>query len=313
MSLEEIFKDRVSFKKGIIDGIQIELDQFGLKVFNANIKELEDAHGSEYFSYMRQKTRSLAENEAKINIADANNKGAIGQAQKESETRITTANITSRTIIAENEQKQTVLNSNTQFQLAQIEQETRLKMSRVTQDQEIQKKNLDLERQVEEVRQQKRLEELRASKGTDAQIAYEIVQKETDAEVYKQQKIAEARLYNQLKEAEGITLLANSQKKALEEYAKVFKDDHSLLTYAMMERGLFTEMAEVNAKAINGLNPQITVWNTGAAGEGSDPFGSFRSIFQAIPPVLSTVQAQTGIQPPSWMGTVPQNSGKREK
>jgi flotillin len=287
------------------------LDQFGLKVFNANIKELEDAHGSEYFSYMRQKTRSMAENEAKINIADANNKGAIGQAQKESDTRITTALISSKTIIAENEQKQTVLNSNTQYQLAQIEQETRLKMSRVQQEQDVQKRNLDLERQVEEVRQKKRLEELRAGRGIEAQIQAEIVHKDTDAEVYRQIKTADAELYRKQKEAEGILVIGESQKKALEEYAKVFTDSQALLTYIMMEKGLFTQMGELNAKAIAGLNPNITVWNTGSAGsEGSDPYASMRNIFQAIPPMISTVQSQTGITPPSWMGTVPKKEQK---
>lgn len=35
LTLEKIFNDRVAFKKRIIDAIQMELDQFGLKIFNA--------------------------------------------------------------------------------------------------------------------------------------------------------------------------------------------------------------------------------------------------------------------------------------
>jgi flotillin len=314
MTLEAIFKDRIAFKKNIVDATQVELDQFGLKVFNANIKELEDALGSEYFSYMRQKTRSGAENEAKINIAEANNRGAVGQAEKEANTRVTTASINAKTVIAENEQKQNVLDSNTNLQLAQIEKETQIKLQRVQQEQDISKRNLELEKQVEEVRQKKRLEELRATKGTDAQIAAEVLQKETDANYYKQVKNADADLYQKQKEAEGILILADAQKKALEEYYKVFSDPNTLLNYLMIEKGLFTEMATINAKAIQGLNPNITVWNTGGSGgEGTDPYSSMRNIFQAIPPIISTVQQQTGITPPQFLGRLPQEDEKPKR
>jgi len=315
MTLEQIFKDRVSFKKGIVDACQVELDQFGLKVFNANIKELEDAPGSEYFKYMRQKTRSGAENEAKINVAEADNRGAVGQAEKEANTRMTTASINANAVIAENEQKKNVLESNTLLQLSQIEKETLIKLQRVQQEQDISKRNLELEKQVEEVRQKKRLEELRATKGTDAQIAAEVLQKETDAGYYKQVKNADAVLYQKQKEAEGILILADAQKKALEEYYKVFTDPDVLLNYLMIEKGLFTQMAEINSQAIQGLNPNITVWNTGGSGssDGTDPMASMRNIFQALPPLVTTVQQQTGITPPQWMGTLPQDEKKSKK
>jgi len=49
MEIEEIFNDRDAFKVQIIERVQKELDQFGLIIYNANIKELEDTEGSEYF------------------------------------------------------------------------------------------------------------------------------------------------------------------------------------------------------------------------------------------------------------------------
>jgi len=81
----------------------------------------------------------------------------------------------------------------------------------------------------------------------------------------------------------------------------------------MIEKGLFTEMATINAKAIQDLNPQICVWNTsGAGGEGgSDPYATIRNVFQAMPPILSTVQQQTGITPPQFLGTLPDEKPKR--
>ena len=41
MTMEEIFRHRSIFKKKVIEGVQSELDQFGLRIYNANVKELE--------------------------------------------------------------------------------------------------------------------------------------------------------------------------------------------------------------------------------------------------------------------------------
>lgn len=46
MTMEEIFTEREEFKRKIFRNIQSELDQFGLKIYNANVKELRDAPNS---------------------------------------------------------------------------------------------------------------------------------------------------------------------------------------------------------------------------------------------------------------------------
>ena len=45
--IKAIFDNRDMFKTDIINGVQNELDQFGLAVMNANVKELQDMQGSE--------------------------------------------------------------------------------------------------------------------------------------------------------------------------------------------------------------------------------------------------------------------------
>ncbi|KIW21688.1 uncharacterized protein PV07_12879, partial [Cladophialophora immunda] len=42
MTMEEIFKERQVFKQKVIENVQNELDQFGLRIYNANVKELQD-------------------------------------------------------------------------------------------------------------------------------------------------------------------------------------------------------------------------------------------------------------------------------
>ena len=46
LSIEEIFSDRIKFKSDIKASVQHDFDQFGLFIFNANIKELVDAEGT---------------------------------------------------------------------------------------------------------------------------------------------------------------------------------------------------------------------------------------------------------------------------
>lgn len=78
----------------------------------------------------------------------------------------------------------------------------------------------------------------------------------------------------------------------------------------MLTNGTYEKLANANAAAINGLQPKITVWNTGdSAGTGSsnDGLGAIRNIMQSLPPMLSTINEQTGIAPPSWLAKMGEN------
>jgi flotillin len=72
LTMEEVFKERKFFKEHVMDGINSELKQFGnfilitgMVVYNANVRQMEDTPGSEYFSYLRMKTQEGAINQAK--------------------------------------------------------------------------------------------------------------------------------------------------------------------------------------------------------------------------------------------------------
>ena len=78
MTMEEIFKERQVFKNKVIQNVQSELDQFGLKIYNANVKELQDTAGSEYFKFLSRKAHEGASNQAKVDVANACMMGEIG-------------------------------------------------------------------------------------------------------------------------------------------------------------------------------------------------------------------------------------------
>ena len=78
MTMEEIFKERQVFKTKVIENVQTELNQFGLRIYNANVKELQDTAGSEYFKFLSRKAHEGASNQAKVDVANACMMGEIG-------------------------------------------------------------------------------------------------------------------------------------------------------------------------------------------------------------------------------------------
>ncbi|KAF3349531.1 hypothetical protein VdG2_02377 [Verticillium dahliae VDG2] len=185
MTMEEIFTEREVFKRRIFKNIQSELSQFGLKIYNANVKELRDAPESNYFESLSRKAHEGASNQARIDVAEARLRGNVGEARR--------------------------------------------------------------------------------------------------------------------KEAAGMLAMAEAYGKM----ADAFGGPAGLLQYMMIEKGTYRELADANARAIHGLQPKISVWNTGsqgAGGGGGDASGTetMKNLYQMLPPLMTTINEQTGITLPEW-------------
>lgn len=73
MTMEEIFRGTKEFKQEVFGKVQLELNQFGLLIYNANVKQLVDVPGHEYFSYLGQKTQMEAANQViLLNLCQSN-------------------------------------------------------------------------------------------------------------------------------------------------------------------------------------------------------------------------------------------------
>lgn len=96
---------------------------------------------------------------------------------------------------------------------------------------------------------------------------------------------------------------------AYADLSHAFGGPAGLIQYLMIEKGVFTDLAKANADAVRGLNPKMTIWNTGAKA-GSESSGSsdgsmggvdsIRNMYQMLPPLMSTINEQTGIVLPEW-------------
>ncbi|KXS15524.1 hypothetical protein M427DRAFT_56627 [Gonapodya prolifera JEL478] len=307
MTLEEIFKENRIFKENVIKHVQAELDHFGLIIYNANVKQLQDTPGSEYFSYLRLKTHEGAVNQAKVDVAEAKYRGDVGEKERQGLTRQNVARVEAETVVYENDRKEKVAFAAAQLATKQAEFDRQVRIAQIEADQAAAARRVELQRTVEQRRGETETERLRAEVLAKATVEFE-----------SNVKTADARLYAKSKEAEAVTALFRAQADGIAMLTKAFNGDtHAVLQYLMLERGLFTELAKANAEAIRGLQPKITVWNTGEDGGKGDagPAGAIRDVFKMLPPLLTTVQEQTGVTPPAWlagMGGAPGVNGLAE-
>ncbi|KAF9696546.1 hypothetical protein EKO04_005481 [Ascochyta lentis] len=361
MTMEELFRERKVFKDKVIQSVQSELDQFGLCIYNANVKELQDTPGSEYFAFLSRKAHEGALNQAKVDVADARMKGEVGEAEKQGKTKQEVAKIHAATAVLETERKAEKATADAKLTNKEIEIGNKLNIARINAKREAEQRDAELNTEVEKTRALMTLEQLRATKVVQARIEKESSQQKADGELYAQQRAAEglkfseqaeaeaaayrrlqdaeadfkakereaeasffvekrkaeadyfrrereaqAHLITQQREAEGLSAMA----KAYGEMATVLGGPQGLMQWMMLSNGTYQQLANANAKAIQGLQPKINVWNTGAqGGEGGavDATAPIRNLFQSLPPLLSTIHDQTGMAPPAWLAQMPQS------
>jgi flotillin len=129
-----------------------------------------------------------------------------------------------------------------------------------------------------------------------------------DTTFYARKQTAEAELYAKKKEAEGIVALGQAQGVYVNTLFNALGGNYyALRDYLMIDGGMYQEIAKINAEAIRGLEPKISIWsNGGDSGTGGDAMGGMKEIagvYKMLPPLFKTVHEQTGIVPPAWMGT----------
>lgn len=315
MTIEDIFKDRVVFKETIIDNVQKELDQFGLKIFNANIKELEDAKGSEYFQFMRQKTRSEAEGKAIIDTSEARKKADIGKKEREIISRMEIAKFEAQAVEVENLSKQNIANSCADLNIVAADAEKRTNIAKIEAEKAALKREAELQKEVEEKNILQEIERLRALNMSKAHVDAEILIrnaegvreskiKESEGDKESMINIANARLYEGQKEAEVILAKYQAQADGLNNLVSSFNGDADMLVkYLMLDKGVLSQLIDGAAKAIKDSNPKITVtnWNTSSDGKNDDPTATIRNLGQMMPPLLDTIYKQTGMRPADWL------------
>lgn len=314
MTMEEIFSDRKSFKDKIIKNVQEELKQFGLLIYNANIKELQDAPESKYFGFLMQKRLSQAENTAKVDVAEAKKNGDVGAKHRETETRQKVSIFESDTVKLENERRQEIAKSQAELKIVENEAFRKTMLSEIEAVNATKMRQAELETSVENKRILAETEKIRASTFSKAQVQSEIMTKEAEGKANAVIKEAEgnatamklnadAHFYAKNKEAEAVLSMYSAQAQGIERLVESFNNNpEDLIKYIMIKEGVYVDLAKTNANAIQGLNPKITIWSTGENSKNSENYTKpIADLLKMIPPLFSTISDQSGMQVPKWL------------
>ncbi|KAL6883289.1 hypothetical protein ACP4OV_010703 [Aristida adscensionis] len=371
MTMEEIFQGTKNFKQAVFENVQLELNQFGLYIYNANVKQLVDVPGQEYFSYLGQKTQQGAMNQAKVDVAEARMKGAVGAKEREGTTLQKAAEVDSQTKVFkvrqeaigikeqakveaevkvfQNEREAAIAAARAELATKKAALDKQTKVAEVEASKAVAIREAELQMEVERKNALRLTEKLRAEQLTKATVQYDTQVQDSNAALYSRQKAAEARLYEEVKAAEARKAQAEAQffeQKMLEDgklYSKQKEAEsvsvvgkakaeyvasmlqalggnyHALRDFLMIDGGLYQEMARINAGAVSGMQPKISIWSNGGAdaggaaagcgeaGAGSGALQQVAGVYKMLPPLLSTVHEQTGMLPPAWMGALPKD------
>lgn len=309
LSIEELFKSRKAFLDTVVPLIQGELAPLGLKLYNMNLKELQDTPDTAYFKQLMQKTYENAVNQARIDVAEAKMRGEIGEKERTAKTAQEIARLDADQIAFENHRRMAIAESNTQREIKETEYNQRVRLTKIETEQAAQMKEAELNAELEKKRAMLNVEKIRAAELARTTVEAEKIKAIADARAYEVGKASDMKQYEVEKQAEGLKKLYLAQSEGIDTIVQAFKDPSLGLQFLMMEKGVFRELAQENAKAIQGLQPNITVWNTGDGGS-SDPGKAIRDIFQVLPPLLGTIKDQTGISPPAWLAQMGNTEGK---
>jgi flotillin len=218
LSIEEINKDREKFMSLINENVTEEINKIGLTLINVNIRDITDASG--YIDAIGQRAAAEAINRAKVEVAEQEREGSVGEAVAIRERNVRVAEEKAKAA-----QGQKAAEQDERVRVAQLEATAMTGEAQSRRDQEI----AIAERQAETVAAAKRAEQLqrvqvaeaeaRAVEGenaSSAQIAeYNAKLAEVRAEAKRRADVASAESYEAILKAEREQELARLSKEQL--------------------------------------------------------------------------------------------------
>lgn len=208
LSIEEINKDREQFLQLINKHVASELNKIGLELINVNIKDITDESG--YIEAIGRKAAAEAVNKAKVEVAQQEASGAMGEAKAGKEKDVQVANE-----VAESEQGVKDAEATKRIAIAGLETQASLGEAKAMREKEVQIANENAlgEEGRKKAEAQKRISvaeyEAEAIEGENKSRA---VEAEAQAELAKRK--AKAREDSQVAEANALKNIMAAEKEA---------------------------------------------------------------------------------------------------
>ena len=243
LTIEEINQDREKFLEQINANVNTELNKIGLEIINVNIKDITDESG--YIDAIGKKAAAEAINKAKVEVAQQEKLGAVGEASANKEKEVQVAEQTAQTQIgrtnAEKEQRiktaeleaQAVEGENiSKANIAEYNATLSVKQADAYREGEVAKANA----QRDVLLAQKEQEEAKLKKEELARQEVEKlkIQVQADAEAEKARRIAlgeaDAIKAKYFAEAEGVKAVLEAKAKGYQDLVKISNNRPEIAT-----------------------------------------------------------------------------------
>ncbi len=145
LTIEELYKNRETFKEQVTHQLQREVDPLGLKVYNLNIKELE----SDYRELLSRKAHEGASNQARVDVANAQMLGEVGEAEKLGKTKQEVSRIEAETAVLQTKRNSEKAKAEAEYTGTQTNLNMGIKLGQINADRQAEAKDAELQRDVE--------------------------------------------------------------------------------------------------------------------------------------------------------------------
>ena len=337
MELDKLFSDRNKFKDSVTEKIgEVLGDDFGLEVCNSNIAELSDLDlENQYFNEQKRRALQKVEEAARVDVAEAVKDGEIGEKEQRTLARQNVATYEMEATLVENERAREIEESNKNLSVSKATYRKEKDIADAEAEAAALKRKYELQKDVEITRKNQELENQRATDWVKASVAAEVIvtqsqgkadsvkivadgeaaakkrRAEGDAEAKK--IMAEAELIAQQRQAEGLLAIKKAEAAGLLAIRQAEADGlHKLVEsaggvdglnrYLLVRDDVPTKIAEQRAHALQGLNPRVTVWNTGSDSGNNAPLsGIVNDLLKSSMPLMDGIKEQTGYD---FLGTL---------
>lgn len=334
MTIEEINADRETFLKSVESNVAEELNKVGLQLLNVNITDITDESG--YIDAIGKRAAAEAINQAKIDVAEEEKKGGIGEAEAKKMQRISVskaeadaqsgeanANRDRRIAVKQAESAAVEGENISGIEIAKsnalrVEQEAeafrKSEAAKRVADAQIQRAQFEAEQIAQAARAEMEKEKQRAEIIVPATIHKQQVEisAEAEAEKYRREAKGEAdAIYAKLEaEARGNFEILKAKGQGFNEIIKSCLNNTDAAAKMLLIEKL-EAVVRMQTEAIKNIKiDKVTVWEGGHNADGKTSTANFLSgMMQSLPP-LHDVANMAGIELPGYLGKVKNEEAK---
>lgn len=326
LKIEEINQDRERFLDSVRHNVSPELNKIGLYLINVNITDITDESG--YIVSIGKKAASEAINVAKVDVANQEKYGAIGEAEATKEREIRVAeNIAQaekgkkkaeadQRIFVQGQEAEAVSGENkAKADIADAEALLAVKRADANKRGEVAKREAEVD--IQKAQYKAEVERLNAAEIVQREIEKRKVEIDAGA-VAEKARIeakgqADAVLMKYEAEATGMRKLLEGKADGYRALVSSSRNDpKAAATLLVIEK--LEQVVNLQVEAIKNLKiDKVTVWDSGSGSGGKDGGNAtsnfFSNLIKSLPP-LHEVTKMAGLELPDFLGRVSEEAGK---